>query len=220
MKALIFDLDGTLIDSVYPHALAWQQAFRERDLCVPAWEIHRRIGISGKILARAVARERGTSLSDEAIAEAEDAHARFYRPYRELCVPLPGAENLLRFLRESKVAHGIATTGKREEVAESLRALGVGEGVVVMDGSSIEHTKPDPDLFVECQKALGVDRSDCLVIGDAVWDVHAARRAGILAVGVLSGGFGEQELYNAGAMRVYSDVAHLHRSIDELGVLT
>lgn len=122
------------------------------------------------------------------------------------------------FLRETKIAHGIATSGKREEIAESLRALELGADTVVIDGTAVQRAKPEPDLFVECQKALAVDKAECIVVGDAIWDIHAARRAGILAVGLLTGGFSEQELYNAGAMRVYRDVSELHQEIDELGV--
>jgi HAD superfamily hydrolase (TIGR01549 family) len=219
VKALVFDLDGTLVDSVYPHTLAWQRALMEFDLVAPAWEIHRRIGISGKLLVKAIARERGLSFSETQIGDLERRHAVLFRELRSQCKPLPGAVKLLMFLREAKIAHGLATSGKREEIAESLRALELGPDAVVIDGTAVERAKPEPDLFVECQKALAVDKSECIIVGDAIWDVHAARRAGILAVGLLTGGFAEQELYNAGAMRVYRDVAELHQEIDELGVI-
>ncbi|HTT05930.1 MAG TPA: HAD family hydrolase [Steroidobacteraceae bacterium] len=217
MKALIFDLDGTLIDSVYPHALAWQQTLNEAALPVPAWELQRHIGISGKLLVRTVARARAHRFDAQTIERLEARHDEIFRGYQALQQPLPGAIELLRFVVEHHIAHGIATTGRRSEVEGSLRKLGIGAETIVIDGDS-GSPKPEPDLFVVCQERLGVARADCLVVGDSVWDIHSARRAGILAVGVLTGGFGEQELYNAGAMRVYRDAAQMLAGIDELGL--
>jgi HAD superfamily hydrolase (TIGR01549 family) len=218
MKALIFDLDGTLIDSVYPHTLAWQQTLNEAQMRVPAWEIQRHIGISGRLLVKTLGRPRERSFDEATIEKLEKRHDTLYRNYSALQLPLPGAIDLLKFLREAKVAHGIATTGKRSEIEGALCALEIGADTVVVDGSTTSSAKPEPDLFVKCQEQLDVQKSDCLIIGDAVWDIHAARRAGILAVGLLSGGFGEQELSNAGAMRVYRDAGALLASIDELGL--
>jgi HAD superfamily hydrolase (TIGR01509 family) len=140
-----------------------------------------------------------------------------YRAYAALQLPLPGAIELLRFLARRQVAHGIATSGRRAEVQGSLQALGIGADTVVVCGDT-GSAKPEPDLFVACQERLGVPRAECLVAGDSVWDVHSARRAGILSIGLLTGGFGEQELYNAGAMRVYRDAGELLAGIDELGL--
>jgi len=217
MKALIFDLDGTLIDSVYPHTLAWQQTLHEAELRVPAWEVQRHIGISGKLLVRTVARARGRSFDEAAIEQLEARHDELFRDYAPLQLPLPGAIDLLRFLAEHEVAYGIATSGRRSEVQGSLQALGIGPDTVVICGDT-GSGKPEPDLFVACQQQLGEPPADCLIVGDSVWDVHSARRAGILAIGLLTGGFGEQELYNAGAMRVYRDAARLLAAIDELGL--
>lgn len=217
MKALIFDLDGTLIDSVYPHALAWQQTLNEANLQVPAWEIQRHIGISGELLVRTVARARGRSFDEPAIQRLEARHDALFRTYAHLQLPLPGAIDLLRFLAEHEVTHGIATSGRRSQVQASLQALGIGPDTVVICGDT-GSGKPEPDLFVACQQQLCVPPPECLIIGDAVWDVHSGRRAGILAVGVLTGGSGQQELHNAGAMRVYRDAAELLAAIDELGL--
>lgn len=217
MKALIFDLDGTLIDSVYSHTLAWQQTLNEAELRVPAWEVQRHIGISGKLLVRTVARARGRSFDDAAIEQLEARHDELFRAYRPLQLPLPGALDLLRFLAEHEVSYGIATSGRRSAVQESLQALGIGADTVVICGDS-GSGKPEPDLFVACQQQLGEPPPDCLIVGDSVWDVHSARRAGILPIGLLTGGFAEQELYNAGAMRVYRDAASLLAGIDELGL--
>lgn len=218
MKALIFDLDGTLVDSVYPHTLAWQKSLADYGMPCPAWAIHRRIGMSGKLLVKAIAREQQRRLSDADIERLGKQHAQVFHKLAPTCAPLPGAAELLTYLRKSKIAHGIATSGKQAEIKHSLKALSLGAATVVVDGDMVREVKPEPDLFLLCQQKLKVKRVDCLVIGDAVWDVHAARRSGIMSVGVLSGGFGEQELYNAGAMRVYRDAAALLEAVDELGL--
>jgi HAD superfamily hydrolase (TIGR01549 family) len=218
MKALIFDLDGTLVDSVYPHTIAWQQALQEIGLQVPACDIHRYIGISGKLLVKALSRRQGRTVDADTIKTLEARHDHFYRQMAALQIPLPGAKSLLQFLVSQRIAHGIATTGKRSEIEGALKALDMGDATIVVDGSATEHAKPEPDLFEVCQQRLGVASSDCLVVGDAVWDIHAARRIGLLAVGLLTGGTGSQELYNAGAMRVYRDPDELLQSIDELGL--
>jgi HAD superfamily hydrolase (TIGR01549 family) len=170
------------------------------------------------LLVKALARAHGRSWEEDAIKGLEARHDVLFREYSSLQQPLPGTVDLLRFLRDANIAHGIATTGKRSEIEGALRALGIEESTIVVDGSSASHAKPEPDLFVKCQRSLKVEKPDCLIIGDAVWDIHAGRRAGILAVGLLTGGCGEQELSNAGAMRVYRDAQELLLSIDELGL--
>lgn len=221
MKALIFDLDGTLVDSVYGHTIAWQKALREYGIEVPAYQIHCRVGLSGRLLVKGVARLcRQRQVSDRDIEHLEKRHAAVFRELFPHCAPLPGAKALLEFLRKSKIAHGIATTGKRPAIKPALKALGLsGKTLVVVDGTSVERAKPDADLFIECQRKLGCPVSECVIVGDAIWDMHAAQRAGIFAVALLSGGFSKQELYNAGARRVYADAAELHQSLDELAVL-
>jgi HAD superfamily hydrolase (TIGR01509 family) len=218
VKALIFDLDGTLIDSVYAHVFAWQRALDEAGLPIVGWRIHRRIGMSGGIFARAVAREAGRPLSDE---EAEAVQRRHGELFRELLPdrrPLPGAIDLLAFLRSEGIPHGIATSGRHPEIDASLEALGIPGDTVVVDRGDVLRAKPEPDLFLACQERLGVDTRDCYVVGDAVWDLLAARRAGMLSVGLLTGGYGEDELLAAGAFRVYRGADELRDSIDELGI--
>jgi HAD superfamily hydrolase (TIGR01549 family) len=217
MKALIFDLDGTLIDSVYAHTLAWQKTLSEFGLECPACVIHRRIGMSGRLLVKMVAREHARTLSDAVIEKLETQHVSILKELAPRCEPLPGARDLLSYLQDAHIAHGIATSGKRAEIEPSLKALALSATAIVIDGEMVSEVKPEPDLFVLCQQKLQLDPSQCLVAGDAVWDIHAARRAGILAVGLLTGGYAEQELYNAGAMRVYKDARALLAGIDELG---
>lgn len=220
MKALIFDLDGTLVDSVYGHTIAWQQALREKGIEVPACQIHSRVGLSGRLLVKGVAQlTQRRPVSDRDIKHLEKRHAALFRELFPHSAPLPGAKALLEFLRKAEIAHGIATTGKGPEIKPALKALGLSGKTLVVDGSSVERAKPDADLFIECQRKLACPASECVVVGDAIWDMHAAQRAGIFAVALLSGGSSEQDLYNAGAKRVYTDPAELHRSLDELAVL-
>jgi len=216
-QALIFDLDGTLVDTVYAHVFAWQIALAEEGMPIDGWRIHRRIGMSGGLFARAVAREVGRDLSP---AETEAIQVRHGAIFRELLPerrPLPGAVALLAHLRDEGIIHGIATSGRRPEIDRSLEALGVGDETAVIDRGNVARAKPAPDLFLACAEALGVDPGECYVVGDAVWDVLAARRAGMLSVGLRSGGYGADELLEAGAYRVYDDTAELYRSLDELG---
>jgi HAD superfamily hydrolase (TIGR01549 family) len=218
MRALIFDLDGTLVDTVYAHVFAWQRALIELGSPVDGWRIHRRIGMSGGLFARAVAREIGRELT---VDEAEALQRRHGEVFREILPdrrPLPGAIELLAALRRAGVIHGIATSGRRPEIDHSLEALEIPDGMVVVERGDVARAKPEPDLFLACQERLGVAAADCYVVGDAVWDLLAARRAGMLSVGLLTGGYGEDELRSAGAFRVYRDAAELLESLDELGI--
>jgi len=219
MRALIFDLDGTLVDTVYAHVLAWQRALAEVDLQIESWKIHRRIGMSGGLFARAVAREVGRPLTSEEVTAIQLRHGELYRELLPQRRPLPGAIELLAELRESGIAHGIATSGRRPEIDASLDALGVGSDTVVVERGRVQRAKPEPDLFLSCSEQLGVPPDECYVVGDAVWDLLAARRAHMLSIGLLSGGYGEDELIRAGAFRVYRDAEELSGSLDELGIL-
>lgn len=219
MRALIFDLDGTLVDTVYAHVFAWQRALLEFGTPVDGWRIHRRIGMSGGLFARAVAREIGRVLTDTEAEALQRRHGELFREILPERRPLPGAVELLGALRAGGVIHGIATSGRRPEIDRSLVALGIPAETVVVERGDVLRAKPEPDLFLACQERLGVTIADCYVVGDAVWDLLAARRAGMLSVGLLTGGYGEDELRAAGAFRVYRDAAELHDSLDELGIV-
>jgi HAD superfamily hydrolase (TIGR01509 family) len=219
MRALIFDLDGTLVDTVYAHVFAWQRAFAEAGLAIDGWNIHRRIGMSGGLFTRAAARELNRDIDSRQADALQKRHSELFQQFLPERRPLPGAVELLRFLQTASVSYGIATSGGRPDIDASLIALQVPADTVVIDRSKVARAKPEPDLFLACQRALGVEADQCYVVGDAVWDLLAARRAGMLSVGLLSGGYGEDELSRAGAFRVYRDAADLHRSLDELGVL-
>jgi HAD superfamily hydrolase (TIGR01509 family) len=219
MRALIFDLDGTLVDTVYAHVFAWQQALAEAGMNIPGWLIHRRIGMSGGLFTRAVTRELGRDLSAEEVQALQRRHGKLFVELLPVRRPLPGAVDLLLFLRESGISFGIATSGRRPLINDSLAALSLGPETIVVERGEVARAKPEPDLFLACQQRLGVEAKNCYVVGDAVWDLLAARRAGMLSIGLLSGGYGEDELTRAGAFRVYRDPAELHRSLDELGIL-
>jgi HAD superfamily hydrolase (TIGR01549 family) len=218
MKALIFDLDGTLVDTVYAHVFAWQRALAEAGLPIDGWRIHRRIGMSGGLFARAVAREAGRALTDAEAESIQQSHGALFRELMPERRPLPGARELLGFLRDEGVPHGIATSGRRPEIDASLEALGVPPEMVVVERGDVLRAKPEPDLFLACQERLGVEIGDCYVVGDAVWDLLAARRAGMLSAGLLTGGYGEDELLAAGAFRVCRGADELLVAIDELGI--
>jgi HAD superfamily hydrolase (TIGR01509 family) len=220
MPALIFDLDGTLVDTVYAHVFSWQRALADEGMDIPGWRIHRRIGMSGGLFTRAVGRELGHDLSDE---QASELQARHDQLFRELLPPdarrpLPGATELLQDLRDQRITHGIATSGSRPGIDASLEALKAPDDMVVVSRGDVARAKPEPDLFLECARRLHVPRAECYVVGDAVWDLLAARRAGMLSIGLLSGGYGVDELQAAGAFRTYRDPAELRSSLDELGI--
>jgi HAD superfamily hydrolase (TIGR01549 family) len=219
MTALIFDLDGTLVDTVYAHVLSWQRALAEAGMAVDGWRIHRRIGMSGGLFTRAVARELGREITPSEAEAVQQRHGVLFREMLPERRALPGAVDLLRALRRGTVPHGIATSGRRPEIDASLDSLHIGADTIVIDRGDVRRAKPAPDLFLSCQQRLGVSPEDCYVVGDAVWDLLAARRAKMLSIGLLSGGYGEDELTQAGAFRVYRDPAELHASLDELGVL-
>jgi len=219
MQAMIFDLDGTLVDTVYAHVFAWQRALAEAEMPIDGWRIHRRVGMSGGLFTRAVARELGRPLTADEVEAIQARHGELFRELLPERRPLPGAVELLAELREAGVPHGIATSGRRPEIDASLEALGVGAETVVVERGHVARAKPEPDLFLACGERLGVAPEDCYVVGDAVWDLLAARRARMLSVGLLSGGYGEDELTRAGAFRVYRDADELHDSLDELGVV-
>jgi HAD superfamily hydrolase (TIGR01509 family) len=219
MRGLIFDLDGTLVDTVYAHVLAWQQALREAGMPIAGWRIHRRIGMSGGLFTRAVARETGGQLDAQQIEMLQRRHGELFHTMMPDPRPLAGARELIKHLRDANIPFGIATSGRRPDIDPSLRVLDIGEDTVVVERGDVTRAKPEPDLFLACQQRLGLRADECFVVGDAVWDLLAARRAHMMSIGVLSGAYGEDELIRAGAYRVYRDPAELDESLDELGVL-
>jgi HAD superfamily hydrolase (TIGR01509 family) len=216
--AFLFDLDGTLVDSVYQHVLAWREALAQAGIELSVWRIHRRVGMSGGLMANALLRETGHRVSAEEADRLLRLHAEAYARQAPQIRPLPGARELLAYLTQVGVPWTIATSGRMESAGPTLRALGVGPEVPVVTRDQVRYAKPDPDLFLAAAERLGVPIGSAVVVGDSVWDLLAARRARALGVGLLSGGYGEDELERAGAYRVYHDPADLLRHLDELGV--
>jgi HAD superfamily hydrolase (TIGR01549 family) len=215
---LLFDLDGTLVDSVYHHVLAWHEALEEMGLSLGVWRIHRRIGMSGGLLVQALSREIDQRLSPQQATELQKRHAAAYQRYQGAIQLLPGAHELLQQLNRANVPFAIATSGGREGAQPALERLGIGPEVPVITRQEVRRAKPDPDLFLAAALRLNVPIANAMVVGDSVWDLLAARRAGCLGVGLLSGGYGKEELEQVGAYRVYQDPADLLIHLDEVGV--
>jgi HAD superfamily hydrolase (TIGR01509 family) len=216
--AFLFDLDGTLVDSVYQHVLAWREALEAVGISLSVWRIHRRIGMSGGLLLRALLRETGREVTPEEVHRIQEQHAEALARLLPQVRPLPGARELLEALTRAGIPWAIATSGRRDVARPLLELLGVDEGIPVITREDVQYAKPDPDLFLAAAARLGVPIPECVVVGDSVWDMLAARRAGALSVGLLSGGYGREEPERAGAYRVYEDPADLLRHLDEVGV--
>ena len=216
--AFLFDLDGTLVDSVYEHVLAWRLALEEAGIPLAVWRIHRRIGMSGGLFINALLRETEGGVTAEQVERIQALHAKAYQNLAGQVRPLPGARELLATLSAAGVPWAIATSGRWEVAKPVLDTLGVPEGVPIVTRDQVPHAKPDPDLFLAAAERLGTNIETSVVVGDSIWDLLAARRARALGVGLLSGGYGRAELETAGAYRVYEDPADLLRHLDEVGV--
>jgi HAD superfamily hydrolase (TIGR01549 family) len=215
---VLFDLDGTLIDSVYQHVLAWRDALDAEGIELPVWGIHRKVGMSGGLFARALLRETGAPLDVEQAERLRQRHEEAFGRYAHGVRPLPGARALLARLTELGVPWAIATSGRRPRATAGVQLLQVADDVPLITHDEVRYAKPDPDLFLAAADALGAAIEDAVVVGDSVWDLLAARRARALGVGLLSGGYGREELERAGAFRVYEDAADLLDHLDEIGV--
>jgi HAD superfamily hydrolase (TIGR01509 family) len=216
--AFLLDLDGTLVDSVYRHVLAWQEAFQKKDHAIAAWHVHRHIGMSGRLLVRAVLRDCGHHLQEEEVKQLEDLHGEIYGRLVTDVKPLPGARELLAELTRLKRPWAIVTSSKPEKAEPVLNKLGLSSDANVVTRGEVPRAKPEPDPFYVGAHRLGVKIRNCVVVGDSVWDLLSAQRARALPVGFLTGGYGREELERAGAYRVYADPADLLRHLDELGV--
>jgi HAD superfamily hydrolase (TIGR01549 family) len=216
--AFLFDLDGTLVDSVYQHVLAWREALEKLGIELAVWRIHRRMGMSGGLLVNALLREIGHRLTKAETGRLLQLHDEAYAPLVAEVRVLPGALELLACLSRAGAPWAIATSGRLASARPMLKLLRVGPEVPVITRDEVQRAKPDPDLFLAAAKRLGVPIREAVVVGDSVWDLLAARRARALGVGLLSGGYGQDELERAGAYRVYQDPADLLRHLDEVGV--
>ncbi len=216
--AFLFDLDGTLVDSVYQHVLAWKHALDKEGINLSVWRIHRRIGMSGGLFTNMLLRETALEISPDRVERLRQLHSESYLRYFDQVRPLPGAREVLDYLTKNGSPWAVATSGRMETAKLNLDALGIDPSVVpVVTRDQVKYGKPDPDLFLAAADRLGANIEHSVVIGDAIWDMLAARRARALGVGLLSGGYGQEELERAGAVRVYEDPADLLRHLDEIG---
>ena len=216
--SFLFDLDGTLVDSVYQHVLAWQQALHAAGIELSVWRIHRRIGMSGGLFTEMLLREVKAEITPDLLETLQRRHGEAYAGLVQWVRPLPGAKELLAYLTDARIPWAIATSGRMGSAKYNLQALGVDPAqAVVITRDDVRHAKPDPDLFLAAAARLGVDIHSAAIVGDSIWDILAARRAHGLGVGLLSGGYGQNELERSGAVRVYEDPADLLRHIDEVG---
>jgi len=219
--AFLFDLDGTLVDSVYNHVRAWHLALREEGIALSVWRIHRRIGMSGGLFVNQLGRELGIVLDADTVQRLRGRHAEHFLSLASEVVPLPGAAELLQALTDLQLPWAIATSGRMKTASANLASLGVDrEKAVVVTRDMVKYAKPDPDLFVEAARRLGTPTQGSYVIGDSIWDMIAAARCGALGIGLLSGGYGREELERAGALRVYDDPADMLLHLDEIAPRT
>jgi HAD superfamily hydrolase (TIGR01549 family) len=216
--AFLFDLDGTLVDSVYQHVLAWHEALDQEGIPLSIWRIHRKIGMSGGLFTDMLLRETELDLDPTRIERLRQRHAAAYNARAADVRPLPGARDLLACLKEAGVPWAIATSGRMETARAPIESLGVNfDKDVIVTRDHVRYAKPNPDLFLAAAERLGCDIVFASVVGDSIWDMLASRRARALGIGLLSGGYGLEELERAGAYRVYDDPADLLRHIDEVG---
>ena len=214
----LFDLDGTLVDSVYQHVLAWKEALDAEGIELSVWRIHRKIGMSGGLFTNQLLRETGGEIGPERMERLRQGHAAAFLRRASHIRPLPGACELLSWLSDAGIPWAIATSGRMETATRNLAALNVDPDLItVVTRDQVKHAKPDPDLFIAAAERLGAPIETAIVVGDSIWDMLAAMRCRALGVGLLSGGYGLDELRGAGAFRVYEDPADLLRHIDEIG---
>ncbi len=206
-KAAILDVDGTLVDTNYHHAIAWYRAFREHGIVLPLWRIHRHIGMGGDQFVKALA---GEELEEEKGDEIRSAEKSRYFELIEEVEPLAGARELIADLKEAGHPVVLASSAKPDEVDHYLDLLDARELVDDWTTSGdVEATKPEPDLVQAAVDKAGAD--EAVMVGDSTWDCEAAKRAGVETVAVLTGGFSEQELRDAGAVVVFESIAELRR---------
>jgi HAD superfamily hydrolase (TIGR01549 family) len=216
--SFLFDLDGTLVDSVYQHVLAWREALEAEGIDVSVWRIHRKIGMSGGLFTNMLLRETGFHIDPERIERLRHLHAAAFNRHAARIRPLPGARELLGYLTHTEIPWAIATSGRMETARLVLESLDVDfDRTPIVTRDQVKHAKPDPDLFLAAAARLGIGVETATVVGDSVWDMLAAQRARALGVGLLSGGYSRDELERAGAYRVYEDPADLLKHIDEVG---
>jgi HAD superfamily hydrolase (TIGR01549 family) len=209
--AAILDVDGTLVDTNYHHAIAWYRAFRQHDEVLPIWRIHRHIGMGSDQLVRALC---GEEIDEEKGDDIRTAETALYLALIEEVEPLHGAKGLIRDLKDRGHTVVLASSAKAKELDHYIDLLEAREVADAWTSSAdVEATKPEPDLVEVARQKAG--SGEAVMIGDSTWDCKAAKRADVETVAVLTGGFSEEELLDAGALSVYASIEELRRSLDE-----
>jgi HAD superfamily hydrolase (TIGR01549 family) len=209
--AAILDVDGTLVDTNYHHAIAWYRAFRQNEVLLPIWRIHRHIGMGGDQLVEALG---GEQLENEKGDDIRAAESVLYGELMSEVEPLEGARDLIVDLNERGHAVVLASSAKEHEVEHYLELLDARELADDWTTSDdVEATKPEPDLVVAAVEKAG--GGEAVMVGDSTWDCEASKRAGLDTIAVLTGGFSKAELLEAGALAVYSSITELRESLDE-----
>jgi HAD superfamily hydrolase (TIGR01509 family) len=211
-SAVLFDIDGTLVDSNYLHVHAWYRAFHDADVEVEAWRIHRSIGMDGSTLVESLTDD----LDEDTGSRLKDLHSRYYKETTPLLRPLPGARDLLEAVDGLGLQVVLATSAPDDELAILRGVLACDELVsAVTSSKDVDTAKPQPDIVDVALQRAGVDAEHAVFIGDTVWDVEACNRAGVPTLAVLSGGVSRGELENAGAQAVFENTRELHERIDD-----
>ena len=215
--AFLFDLDGTLIDSVYQHVIAWHEALRSEHIELPIWRIHQRIRMSDGLIVEEFLRISGRHADGALSKRLIEAHGEAYKGLSVSVKPLPGAKALLAYLEKEKMPWAIATSSDLVGARPNLAALDLDpKEITLITREQADLSKPDPDLFIQAAGKLGVGTQTAIVVGDSQWDMLAAGRCGALGVGLLCGGNGADDLQRSGAIRLYSDPGALLQNINEL----
>ena len=213
--AVLFDVDGTLVDSNYLHVHAWNRAFREAGVDVETWRIHRSIGMDGETLLNSLAHDADAPTRDT----LNDLHSRYYRETTPLLRPLPGARELLQAVDKLGLHVVLATSAPDDELAILREVLACDELVAAETSSKdVDTAKPQPDIVEVALQRAGVDAQHAVFVGDAVWDVEACNRAGVATIAVLSGGVSRGELENAGAKQVFENASELCEHLDDTAI--
>ena len=207
----LLDLDGTLVDANYEHALAWYRAFRARGIVLPMWRLHRHIGMGGDTYVQAVA---GDEVEERLGEELRDGHASEFEGLRDECEPLDGARDLVAALKERGLVVVLASSSGEDDLEFFLERIGIRD---LVDGwtskDDVDRSKPHPDLIEAAREKAGVD--EAVMLGDSRWDIESAARAGIPTVAVITGGWSEQELRDHGAVAVFDSLVELRERLHE-----
>jgi HAD superfamily hydrolase (TIGR01509 family) len=212
-RAAILDVDGTLVDTNYHHAIAWYRAFRQHGVVLPVWRIHRHIGMGGDQLVRALC---GEDVEEERGDDIRTAEKPLYLSLIDEVEPFEGARELIATLKERGHTVVLASSAKENEVDHYIDALAARDLADDWTTSAdVEATKPAPDLVHAALAKAGADSEDAVMLGDSTWDCEAAKRAGVASIALLTGGYADEELREAGAVAIFESIAELRERLDE-----